>query len=365
MLVGINYPWLNYAWDFGEPPPGWGARARWRTVIADHLARFREIGVRALRWFVVGDGLLYGTGASAPARDGSPFDPPRVAQAVLDDFGALLDVLHESGIMLIPVLLDFHFAKDAVETNASGFVQGGRGSALSDPDRRRRLLSRLLAPLLERCNARRDVIYAWELINEPEGCTETGASDRGEFPRVRLPDMIDFLREGTRMIHDSGFVPTIGYRYPATPLRWSSIEAHRRRTGTMRRIDPLASSRPFGEGYWQFHYYPADRSPIGFPSASSITAQHDAVILGELATLAGRDRWPDLGRDQSLRARLRFAADRGVALALPWSFRAKLRADGAWTGPDATNAAATDRGEDRAEPDWNLVADEIRAFNAP
>lgn len=83
--------------------------------------------------------------------------------------------------------------------------------------------------------------------------------------------------------------------------------------------------------------------------------------LGEFATVPGRDTWPDLGADQSVAARLSFARDRGITLALPWSFRAGLRADGYWSGPAAV-AAATRSQDDRAAVDWPTLADDISSF---
>jgi len=57
LLVGINYPWINYGWDFGDPPPGWtGGKslAEWRAkqqreIVAD-LSKFASLGLFAVRW---------------------------------------------------------------------------------------------------------------------------------------------------------------------------------------------------------------------------------------------------------------------------------------------------------------------------
>lgn len=365
MWVGINYPWCNYGWDFGEPPSTWRPRARWRTVIAEHLAELRRVGVRVVRWFIVADGLGYGSGPDAPRlREGRwEFSPPRVTSELLDDFSELLALFHDSGFLLLPVLIDFHFAKDGV-IRERGYVSGGRASALVNPTARGQLLSRLLEPLLLRSRSHPESIYAWELINEPEGCTDTGASDRGEFPKVPLSDMIDFLREGNRVIRDYGFQPSIGYRRPVTPIRWHAVASSRRRGGTMRAIHGAPSVLevlPFGERYWQFHYYPSPPTPAGFPARTDIVGTRADVVLGEFTTVPGRDLWPVLGSDQSVAARLSFARDRGITLALPWSFRAALRADGHWSGSAAAAAAASSR-DDRAAVDWPALAADISSF---
>src|SRR5438105_3052733 len=88
--VGINYPWKNYGWDFGPPPHGdsgapWGDRAAWRATIDEDLAGFRQLGLFAVRWFLLADGLCYGTGAGRPHPD-----PADAKQWRFDDPPALL-----------------------------------------------------------------------------------------------------------------------------------------------------------------------------------------------------------------------------------------------------------------------------------
>src|SRR5262245_17179884 len=56
--VGINYPWIDYAWDFGDPPAAWVAppqlaewRAKKRSQIVEDFKSFRRMGLFAVRWF--------------------------------------------------------------------------------------------------------------------------------------------------------------------------------------------------------------------------------------------------------------------------------------------------------------------------
>src|SRR5262245_27199570 len=73
MLVGVNYPWIDYAWDFGDPPEAWVNPqyvAEWREkkrrqIVTDFRA-FAEMGLFAVRWFILADGLSYGVGEAAP-----------------------------------------------------------------------------------------------------------------------------------------------------------------------------------------------------------------------------------------------------------------------------------------------------------
>lgn len=96
--MGVNYPWFDYGWDFGLGPPAWrGARTtpRWYGEIDQHLRHFRGLGISVVRWFVLADGLTYGTDGAAPRPDpvaglGWRFDPPPLTEAFLQHFDELL-----------------------------------------------------------------------------------------------------------------------------------------------------------------------------------------------------------------------------------------------------------------------------------
>ena len=71
--AGINYPWLHCGWDFGTPPPGYGTRAGDFELVSSDFKRLAASGVSIVRWFVLADGFVYGTGAQAPQRGRSSF----------------------------------------------------------------------------------------------------------------------------------------------------------------------------------------------------------------------------------------------------------------------------------------------------
>src|SRR5215470_16715131 len=84
MLVGVNYPWIDYGWDFGDPPPAWVNtqhvaewRERKREQIVTDFRACAEMGLFAVRWFILADGLSYGVGEAAPKKVGHlwAFDP--------------------------------------------------------------------------------------------------------------------------------------------------------------------------------------------------------------------------------------------------------------------------------------------------
>src|ERR1700756_3942516 len=126
MDAGVNYPWFSYGWDFGPAPPGWrsGQDPGWVAHIGQHLQHLAEIGISVVRWFVLGDGLSYGTGPYAPQPERSAtgdtigwrFDPPGLAAEFEDHFEAVLQSFAAQGagphpVRLMPVLCDYKFCE--------------------------------------------------------------------------------------------------------------------------------------------------------------------------------------------------------------------------------------------------------------
>jgi hypothetical protein len=324
LQVGVNYPWFNYGWDFGLGPPEWRGRqttSRWHGHIAQHLQQLYALGIRLVRWFILADGLTYGTGSEAPnLHSGSSptwrFDPPLLGTDVLEHFDELLrqfaafNAGRRDPVRLLPVLIDFHFCDsgfpilkpDPADPLRSvpdpDWIKQGRADAVADPARRRRFLEHALDPLLHVSQRNADVIYAWELINEPEWVTNTWHPDgRNDHP-IGAPAMRAFLEEGKDHIRRAGFRPTIGFALLDTLLA----------SGIISDIN-------------QFHHY---------PDATRDLPRHTfdprfPAIIGEFATAAS-DIWPELPIDrQSVLQRLRRAETQGYPLAIAWSFRAHDR----------------------------------------
>jgi hypothetical protein len=310
MQVGVNYPWFDYGWDFGLGPPPWrGERTtpRWFDYVDEHLDRLRDLGISVVRWFILADGLTYGTGDDAPRPDGG-FDPPALDAAFIAHFDELLQRFARTAtadappLQLLPVLIDFHFCQESVPVDAA-WIKQGRADAIRDPVKRSRFLTAALDPLLQVSAVHADVIFAWELINEPDWITKGWHfSPFGDSP---IPEeaMKEFLDEGKQRIRAAGFKPTVGFGSVDT-LRQSGVTAE---------IN-------------QFHYYPDGRATL---EPHRFDPQFPG-ILGEFAT-ASTDRWPDLAPDaQAVADRLQLTAGRGYPLALPWSFLATDRHT-AWT----------------------------------
>jgi hypothetical protein len=325
MQVGVNYPWFDYGWDFGLGPPAWrGDRGvpRWFDQVDGHLVRLRDLGIRVVRWFLLADGLTYGTGDEAPRPAGPAgtdwrFEPPALSQDAIDHFDELLRrfALSATGatppMQILPVLIDFHFCQAGMrpveETDPSnplqmradpGWVKQGRGDAIVDPRKRSRFLDATLDPLLRVSADHPDVIYAWELINEPDWITKGWHPHLFSNPPIPEAAMREFLEDGKQRTRAAGFKPTIGFASVRT-LQRSGITAE---------IN-------------QFHYYPDGRHQL---ERHAFDARFPGII-GEFAT-ATTDLWPDLSQDsQGVAHRLRLAMERGYPLALPWSFLANDR----------------------------------------
>ena len=311
MRVGVNYPWRDYGWDFGNAPPGWrepGAPPRWRAQIDEHLDHFRSLGISVVRWFILADGLTYGSGAGAPRQDASGgwrFDPPPLDPEFREHFEELLERFADANqrgapaIQLLPVLVDFYFCGGGtLPLGTPDWVKQGRADAITDADTRGAFLNNALAPLLDVSERHPNEIFAWELINEPEWITNGWhPRDRRSLP-VDEAAMAAFLDEGARRIRQAGVKATVGFA-SADTLRRTAL------TGDIS----------------QFHHYPGGRRTLEACTPEGASPG----IIGEFAT-ASADRWPEFGRkDQGLLNRLRLAEARGYSLAIPWSFRATDR----------------------------------------
>lgn len=312
MQVGVNYPWRDYGWDFGLAPPAWrapGAEPRWAAEIDADLRHFRALGLTVVRWFILADGLAYGHGPDAPREDSTArtwrFNPPPLDDEVREHFRFLLErfaAARDAGeppIQLLPVFIDFHFCgRGRLPVGTPDWVKQGRADALTDAGKRTVFLDRALAPLLEVAAEYSNLVFAFELINEPEWITnDWHPQGRWDLP-VDTDTMAAFIREGTERIRAAGLPTTVGFATGETPRRF-----------------------PVEIDVDQFHHYPGGRQALPGPAPRD----RRPVVLGEFAT-AANDVWPELARDgQGVFDRLKHAEAQGYSLALPWAFRSRDR----------------------------------------
>jgi hypothetical protein len=324
MDVGVNYPWFSYGWDFGPGPPGWrsGHDPDWVPHIGQHLDHLAAIGVSVIRWFILGDGLSYGTGPDAPKLDrfatrdraGWRFNPPALTGEFQEHFAALLQsfAARSTGphsIRLLPVLVDYKFCEPGVwpvnnEDPAlqpgvpdQGWVKGGRVEAITTS--RQRFIEQVLGPLLQLSSGYRDAIYAWDVCNEPEWVTNGWHPDRRTDHPADETEMRAFLEESMSAIRQAGFRSTIGFN----------------------RIETINQTRLYADVNQFHHYTDGSRSLQRNPFDPRWPG-----IIGEFATSAAEDTWPELSqRSQRILDRLKLAESQGYVLALPWSFQAADR----------------------------------------
>lgn len=310
MQVGINYPWIHYGWDFGVPPSNgatpWGVRAEWHTRLRNDLETFRRLGIFAVRWWILGDGLLYGTGTDAPQQSGSGSPTwsvptvPTIPATIVDDFAAALPYFRGANLKVMPVFADYLMFLDGTSP-VSGYIKGGRRELIDNPVKRNLFLQNALQPLLRACRGNEDLIYAWDLCNEPEWCVRNPGAGvpSGRAPTLDLAAMLAFLRDGVAMINRAGFRSSIGFAAHATVSAWRSIDLQVR--------------------LHQFHYYPH----------SEILPRHTfhpdyPLIVGEFASAPHRN-WPELASSERANpsslvlGRLRHIESKGYPAAFIWS----------------------------------------------
>lgn len=332
MQVGINYPWLDYGWDFGDPPPGWAGadvaawRAHKRQRIVMDFRRFAELDLFAVRWFVLCDGLSYGTGDDAPQLSNGQWTfraLPRdhsFHQQLGDDFQFALQTCAQLNLKLVPSLIDFHWCHQGARVGP-GVIKGGRYDLVRNTSHSAEFFDHVLEPLLDISLRYPQTIYAWELINEPEWVAETRSlfklrADANET--VTQDAMLKFLAAGVGRINQRrlpdgqpAFRSTVGFAH------WDTLEDW--------------DSAGLGVTLHQFHYYAQNERRI---PRHHFSAEYPCFI-GEFATTTHKC-WPELQRADAtapIAARLRCVAEKGYPAAFLWSACATDEAT-AWTDDD-------------------------------
>ena len=375
-LLGINMPWGAFAGhDFGLRPHGWGeARQDWDAIEAE-LRGLRALGVRVVRWFVLGAGVNYPC-RSEPSR---PLDaqghaaqsiddfarrvplaqrlsrasafafewssrPPPLSQDFLADFIALCRACRNADVQLLPVLLSFEWFQPP-EHKGKGVIAGGRARLIFGSAARRDVeapieafLDATLAPLLARTSAafgapqagreHEHPIFAWESINEPDWVT-AGGPRLVRAPRqwVAAHAMNALLDAFRRRVLAQGYAHSVGFKQLEPPWLAPALRAELIADGAryfhQAHHDPTWSASPLFD-----RMLATDRRLPPRPRAFA------RCLLGEFPTGQGaahtpeNARWADPELAQSerraqdyLRARLALIEERGYDGALLWSAR--------------------------------------------
>jgi hypothetical protein len=158
--------------------------------------------------------------------------------------------------------------------------------------------------------AKKHVIEAWEVMNEPCHITNSIATifPKPHQPEVSESQMSTFLAEGCKRIEAAGFASTVGHRF------FSDLKTFP--TGTLR----------------QYHYYAKTIAGMGDPDPIPTFADAKAV-LGEFHAAfksSENEPWPELAADaksQTLYQRLRLLLDKGYEEAWVWPDRKDHESD--------------------------------------
>jgi hypothetical protein len=310
--IGINIAWFKYDEDFGKagtrPPP-------WVSQIDAELANLKSIGIEVIRWWLLGDGGNYPPWPTAITQQ-LPFFPPqildwavgtpsRLPDMFLDDFRLMLTKVAQAGLQVIPCLLDYFFlmGKD------SDPFKGKRWGYLTDDARSSLLLHNVLEPLVkivgnEGCTTSRgwvpfkDVVFAFEVMNEPEWCTDTWSplGPRVREPNVPYDKMVSFLRRGCQIINSNNVKSTVGFANTSTMFHDTSVPASIR----------------------QFHCYANFFSRDLFAMSGPDT---QGVIVGEVADDTEPDRYTAGDAALDMTGRLVRLLLGGAAAVLVWPSR--------------------------------------------
>ena len=197
----------------------------------------------------------------------------------------------------VPSLIDFHWCwlpkkkktkpkKDKMKPQKEKFkvITGGRADIIVDKGKRRKFFQRVLEPLLKISKKHKETIYAWELINEPEGATQGSEEGDAKDAVIKKNEMVDFIEEGIGIINSYGFKSTVGYRRSKTIEEWKCNHPNHR-------------DSYLGVTLHQFHYYPLPKleppeyAPPRVPVPQKKLRDHQSIFLkpydifvGEFAT---------------------------------------------------------------------------------
>jgi hypothetical protein len=155
--LGVNYPWANYAQDFGQSASGHlgVSLPRIHEKVAHDFAQIRQCGAVFVRWFVFGDGR-----GGFLCENGIPRKPD---DFLFKDIAAALDLAERSGLKLCFSLLDYLWLQDRGKNPPSHSHE----NVLQFAAGREALLENVLVPVFrEFC--RHPALLAWEIANEPE-----------------------------------------------------------------------------------------------------------------------------------------------------------------------------------------------------
>jgi hypothetical protein len=248
--LGVNYPWLRYAQDFGQCPTGqFGVSVpETKEEVTQDFARIRECGATVVRWFLFGDGR-----GGFLSENGIPQEPDAV---LFQDVAAALDLASRFQLKICFSLMDYLWLQDHGRTDGTSHRR-----VLQFAAGREAFLQNVLIPLFREFRAH-PALFAWEIANEPEWAIRE--FHRIPAAKIHVADFRAFATEIVAAVHEFSEVPvTLGSARLIWTRAWSEL----------------------GLDFYQAHYYPSAETDAGKDLTAQLMslAQLDKPLwLGEL-----------------------------------------------------------------------------------
>jgi hypothetical protein len=183
-LLGFNYPWFQYNYDFGGSQ--YSNINYYQTTIDSQLKDISLNGTHVTRWYIFNNTAKYPTFNSQTGL----VEP--LPLSFYQNFDSLIVLAKKNNIYLIPQLIDTTLT---LKTNPASSPM----TILTDQTVRQSYLDSVVKPLLERYGNEPQII-AWSIINEPEWSTQ-GTHPDSNYNQVTLSQMQDFIRQNANYIH--------------------------------------------------------------------------------------------------------------------------------------------------------------------
>lgn len=175
-INGINLPWNNFGWDFGEHDEwGVGFDEQW---FDDNFRTLADNGVNCVRIWVHCDG-----------RGNPEFNDNGFITGLdnnqIQHMTTMLDLAQSHGLMVILTLWSHDMLEDYI--SVAGKHAGLHASIITNPEIQTSYLNNALIPMVQALSEHCSLL-AWEIINEPEWCMEVpgGAKTKQTVSREEM-----------------------------------------------------------------------------------------------------------------------------------------------------------------------------------
>jgi hypothetical protein len=276
-FLGVNYPWANYAEDFGVGPSGHRGLSLPENLskLTEDFARIRDCGAGVVRWFLFADGR----GGFQSEKD----IPLRPDEFLFADIRAALELAKRSELKLCFSLIDYPWLQDRTGKPAAHANQ----QALQFAAGREAFLQRILIPMFREFREH-PALFAWEIANEPEWAIRE--FHRQPPAKMHFADFRAFAAEIAQAVQEFAGVPvTLGSASLTWVRAWSELGLNFYQThyypaqdssGKSGLAKQLACLPPLDKPLWLGELPAADDEASGYSLKKSLTECREAGLLG-------------------------------------------------------------------------------------